>query len=95
MKKAPPNTATVSFHVTNCDARSAAFISGIVSLFCDPHCAKIVHEIRQGTLAIDMDPSDGQPCVFDPRQKRAPRSQYMPVTTQLSDSFTPTINNRN
>jgi hypothetical protein len=57
------NKSTVSFHVTNCSATEANFISGIVALFCDPNSRDLVEQIKSSKLAIIMDPTNGRPCL--------------------------------
>lgn len=59
---------TLSYHVTNCTAKDAQFIGGVIRLFCDPELALIAAELRKGTLAIEYKSDTGEAFAFDLKQ---------------------------
>jgi len=59
---------TVSFHVTNCSAKDAQFITCVIKLFCDPAFETIASELRNGRLALEYKPDTGEAFAFDLKQ---------------------------
>jgi len=80
LKPAAPQPAnhTVSFHVTNCTAKDAQFIGGVIKLFCDPALAVIAAELRRGTLALEYKPDTGEAFAFDINQRITDASRPWP-----------------
>jgi hypothetical protein len=52
--------SVVSFHLANCDAKTALFLGDVVRLFCDPELKDTLRYFRSGRMAIGMIPNDGR-----------------------------------